>query len=57
MLVALLAGVFDPPPEALTIPFGYLAIVTIGVAVVAATVVVIFQRAHARADPAALRSE
>jgi len=57
MLVALLAGVFDPPPEAMTIPFDYLAIVMIGVAVVAATVVIGFQRAHARADPAALKPE
>src|SRR5208337_2575943 len=57
MLVALLSGVFDPPPEAMTIPYGYLAIVVIGVAVVAATVVVAFQRAHARANPAALKAE
>src|SRR5271166_5652033 len=57
MLVALLAGVFDPPPETLIFPFGYLAIVMIGVAVVAATVVIAFQRAHARADPAALKPE
>jgi len=57
MLVALLAGVFDPPPEALIFPFGYLAIVMIGVVVVAATVVIAFQRAHARADPAALKPE
>src|SRR5271165_327570 len=57
MLVELLAGVFDPPPEAVTIPYGYLAIVVIGVAVVAATVVVAFQHAHARVDPAALKAE
>jgi len=57
MLVALLSGVFDPPPEAVTIPYGYLAIVVIGVAVVAATVVVAFQHAHARVDPAALKAE
>jgi putative ABC transport system permease protein len=57
MLVALLAGVFDPPPETLIFPFGYLAIVMIGVAVVAASVAVAFERAHARADAAALRME
>jgi putative ABC transport system permease protein len=57
MLVALLAGVFDPPPETVTMPYGYLAIVVIGVAVVAATVVVAFQHAHARVDPAALKAE
>jgi putative ABC transport system permease protein len=57
MLVALLAGVFDPPPETLIFPFGYLAIVMIGVTVVAAAVVIAFQRAHARADPAALKPE
>ena len=57
MLVALLAGVFDPPPETLILPFGYLAIVVIGVAVVAATVVIAFQHAHARADPGALKPE
>ena len=38
-------------------PYGYLAIVVIGVAVVAATVVVTFQHAHARVDPAALKAE
>jgi putative ABC transport system permease protein len=57
MLVALLDGVFDPPPETLVLPLGYLAIVMIGVTVVAATVVIAFQRAHARADPAALKPE
>jgi putative ABC transport system permease protein len=57
MLVALLSGVFDPPPEAVIMPYGYLAIVVIGVAVVAATVVVAFQHAHARVDPAALKAE
>jgi putative ABC transport system permease protein len=57
MLVSLLAGVFDPPPETLIFPFGYLAIVMAGVAIVAATVVIAFQRAHARADAAALRLE
>jgi putative ABC transport system permease protein len=57
MLVALLAGVFDPPPETLIFPFGYLAIVMIGVAVVAASVAVAFERVHARADAAALRME
>ena len=57
MLVALLSGVFDPPPKAVTIPYGYLAIVAIEVAVVSATVVVAFQRAHARVDPASLKAE
>jgi putative ABC transport system permease protein len=57
MLVALLTGVFDPPPEAMAIPTNYLSIIVIGVALVTATVVVAFQRAHARSDPAALKPE
>jgi len=32
VLVRLLNGVFDPPPEALSVPWGYLALVGIGAA-------------------------
>jgi hypothetical protein len=57
MLVTMLAGVFDPPPETLTVPVGYLSVALIGAAVVAATTVVIFGRLHSRTDPAALKPE
>jgi putative ABC transport system permease protein len=57
MLVTMLAGVFDPPPETLTVPVGYLSVALIGAALVAATTVVIFGRLHSRTDPAALKPE
>ena len=37
MLVKVLTGVFDPPPDALAVPWGYLAaLAAVGVAAVAA---------------------
>ncbi len=38
MLVKLLTGVFDPPPEALALPLGYIAamLVAVGLSVIAA---------------------
>ena len=57
VLVTTLAGVFDPPPEALSVPVPYLATVFLG-ALIAATVIVFgFERLH-RTDPvAALKRE
>jgi putative ABC transport system permease protein len=57
MLVRVLAGVFDPPPETIVVPFGYLTVTIIGTAVVAGAVVVAVGRAHARTEPAALKLE
>jgi putative ABC transport system permease protein len=57
MLVTMLTGVFDPPPESPTVPMGYLSVALIGAAVVAAMTVVIFGQLHARTDPAALKLE
>ncbi|MDN5927073.1 MAG: ABC transporter permease [Hyphomicrobiales bacterium] len=54
MLVKLLAGVFDPPPEALSIPWAYLGIMLclVAVSVVAA---VLFSRPSISHDPEYLR--
>ena len=57
MLVIMLAGVFDPPPETITVPVGYLSVALIGAAAAAAAVVLAFERAHSRVDPAALKVE
>lgn len=48
MLVKLLAGVFDPPPEALTIPWSYLAVVflLVTVAVAAAVLATVSRSGH-----------
>ena len=57
MLVAMLAGVFDPPPESIGVPLGFLGLLTIGSLAAAAAVVMIFERAHRRFDPSALKPE
>ena len=57
ILVTMLAGVFDPPPETITVPFGYLSVLLVGTVAVAAVVVIAFERAHRRTDPAALKPE
>lgn len=44
MLVRLLGGVFDPPPEALSIPFSYLALVLCGA--ILATVAAVMAQGH-----------
>jgi putative ABC transport system permease protein len=47
VLVKMLTGIFDPPPEALAIPWGYMAF--LGVAALASTVVaVVVLRIHSR---------
>jgi putative ABC transport system permease protein len=55
VLVRVLSGVFDPPPDTLSIPWLYLLIV-LGAAVVCSVVAVLFMRSlAARPDPYALR--
>jgi len=56
-LVMMLAGAFDPPPETIVVPYGYIAVALLGAAAVAAMVVAGFEWAHARTDPAALKPE
>lgn len=55
LLIKVLTGIFDPPPEEPTLPWGYLA--GLGVATIAATVgvVTIYGRIAGRAGPAELR--
>jgi putative ABC transport system permease protein len=57
MLVTMLAGVFDPPPESITVPVGYASAVLVGTVAVAAAVVAAFERAHRLTDPSALKPE
>ena len=54
MLVRLLTGVFDPPPEALSIPWGYLAVVLFFVAT-SIVVAVLLARPSAIGDAQELR--
>ena len=55
-LVAILAGAFDPPPEALVVPWLYLAI-TAGVALICASLaIVLMQRLSRRPDLETLRA-
>jgi putative ABC transport system permease protein len=55
VLVRMLTGVFDPPPETLTIPVAYLSATTLGtLAIVALTVLMLARRLRA-VDLAALR--
>ncbi len=55
VLVRLLSGVFDPPPEALAVPFGYLAVVAAAAAVCMVAAVRFMLRLARRPDPYALR--
>jgi putative ABC transport system permease protein len=57
MLVTMLAGVFDPPPEMIQVPFGYLGVTILGAVAAAAAVVVTFERLHGRTDPSALKPD
>ena len=57
MLVTMLAGAFDPPPDTITVPYGYIGVALLGAAAIAAIVVAGFERAHARTDPASLKPE
>ena len=57
MLVVMLAGVFDPPPETIAIPAGNLLFVVAG-AVLAATLVAFgFGRLHRRPNIVALKPQ
>jgi putative ABC transport system permease protein len=55
-LVAMLDGVFDPPPDGIVVPFGYLAALLAAAAASSIALVVVFERLHRRADPARLRA-
>ncbi|MDE2462288.1 MAG: ABC transporter permease [Alphaproteobacteria bacterium] len=55
MLVKLLSGVFDPPPEALSIPWTYLGVVAFAAAACAAAAVLIMRAIALKPDPMALR--
>ena len=57
MLVVMLAGVFDPPAEALVVPYWYLSVVLFGAIAVATAVVLAFGMAHRRIDVSALKPE
>ena len=57
ILVVMLAGVFDPPPETIAIPSGYLIAVVIGAAMAAIAAVLSFERLHRRPDVVALKPE
>ena len=55
-LVAILAGVFDRPPEALVVPWAYLG-ATAAIALACATsAILVMQRLAARSDMEALRN-
>jgi putative ABC transport system permease protein len=55
MLVKVLTGVFDPPPEALTVPWGYLAGLVLAAAASTALAVALAARATRASVVAALR--
>lgn len=55
MLVKILTGVFDPPPESLTVPWGYLGAVTATVVVVTAVVATTTSRIARRSPLTVLR--
>ncbi len=57
MLVTMLAGVFDPPPETMRVPFNFLVVLTTGALAAAAAVVIVFERVHRQLDPGALKPE
>lgn len=57
ILVVMLAGVFDPPPETIAVPGGYLIAVVIGAAAAAIAAVLSFERLHRRPDIVALKPE
>ena len=55
MLVKLLSGVFDPPPEALSIPWTYLGVVAVAAAICTVAAVLIMRTIALKPDPMALR--
>lgn len=55
ILVVILTGVFDPPPAALTVPWGYLGLLLVAAAASTAVAVVLVLRATGSAVVSALR--
>jgi putative ABC transport system permease protein len=55
-LVAILAGVFDPPPETLTIPWVYLGATTVTALVCASMAILLVRRLATQSDLEALRT-
>jgi putative ABC transport system permease protein len=55
VLVVILTGVFDPPPEALTVPWGYLALLVLAAGASSAAAVALVLRATGGAVVGALR--
>ena len=57
MLVVMLAGVFDPPPETITVPVAYILLVIAGAVVAAGAVTIGFERFHRRPNVVAMKPE
>ena len=57
VLVVMLAGVFDPPPEAISVPADYILVVILGAVAAATVVTTVFGRLHRRPDVVALKPE
>ncbi len=55
VLVQMLSGVFDPPPDTLFVPWAYLGLVVAAAAVCTAVAVAFMQKLAGRRDPLALR--
>ena len=55
-LVAILAGAFDPPPEALVVPWLYLSIAGVIALLCASLAIMAMQRLSGRPDLEALRA-
>lgn len=55
MLVKVLTGVFDPPPEALSVPWPYLGVLLIAASVSTGTAVLVMQFASKRTGVEGLR--
>ncbi len=57
MLVVMLAGVFDPPPETITVPVAYILLVIAGAVAAAGTVTIGFEHLHRRPNVVAMKPE
>jgi putative ABC transport system permease protein len=55
LLVAILRGIFDPPPDGLAVPWVFATFLVASVVVVGALVVAIVGRLASRASPSQLR--
>jgi putative ABC transport system permease protein len=56
VLVVMLAGVFDPPPETIVMPIGYILIIIFGAVTASTAVTIGFERLHRSPDVVALRA-